>query len=441
MRAGGRHLAGVAGVLLAAALAAAEPEAMDGGTGGALLASAAEDLSGFWEARGGYRTQSDPYEKSASTMETRLQLRYQHDWDNASVKVVPDVVFDDVEDDRSSLRLDEGLGWLDLREANLLLRPGEAMDVKLGRQILTWGTGDLLFINDLFPKDWNSFFCGRDQEYLKAPSDAAKLSLFSATANLDLVYVPVFDRDRGIDGRRLSYWNSALGRRAGRDAIVRADTPDRWVDDGELAARLYRNLGGYELAAYGYHGFWKSPGGMDPLSGRAIYPDLNVWGASVRGVIGKGIGHLEAGYYDSADDRAGDDPFVRNDEVRFLAGYEQELWADCTAGVQYYVEWMQDYDAYRESLPDATRAADEVRNVVTLRLTQSLLQQNLALSLFAYYSPTDADGYLRPNANYKVSDHWQVEAGGNWFFGREAWTFFGQFERNTNVYTAVRYSF
>ncbi len=62
--------------------------------------------------------------------------------------------------------------------------------ITLGRQILTWGTGDLVFINDLFPKDWVSFFIGRDVEYLKAPSDALKVSAFSSWANLDLVYTP-----------------------------------------------------------------------------------------------------------------------------------------------------------------------------------------------------------------------------------------------------------
>ena len=51
-----------------------------------------------------------------------------------------------------------------------------AIDIKAGRQILTWGTGDYLFINDLFPKDWQSFFAGRDDEYLKAASDAIKIS-------------------------------------------------------------------------------------------------------------------------------------------------------------------------------------------------------------------------------------------------------------------------
>jgi hypothetical protein len=48
---------------------------------------------------------------------------------------------------------------------------------------------------------------------------------------------------------------------------------------------------------------------------------------------------------------------------------------------------------------------------------------------------------MRPNVHYKVSDNLAVEVGANVFFGDYAGTFFGQFENNTNIYTAIRYSF
>ena len=69
------------------------------------------------------------------------------------------------------------------------------------------------------------------------------------------------------------------------------------------------------------------------------------------------------------------------------------------------------------------------------------MNQNLAVSLFAYYSPSDADAYLRPSVSYKIDDHWSAEVGGNVFVGKDDHTFFGQFDRNTNVYAALRWSF
>jgi hypothetical protein len=308
----------------------------------------------------------------------------------------------------------------------------------VGRQILTWGTGDLVFINDMFPKDWQSFFIGRDTEYLKAPSDAAKVSLFGDWANLDIVYTPKFDPDRFISGERISYWNPTLGRLAGQDAIVHTDRPNRWFRDSEFAARLYKNINNYEVAVYGYRGYWKSPGGQDGT--QAIFPDLNVYGASIRGNVGKGIGNLEFGYYESADDQSGNNPNINNSELRFLAGYTQEVGKDFTAGLQYYIEHTMDYGEYLDSLPGGP-ARDEDRHLVTFRLTKLLMNQNLRCSLFTYYSPTDKDVYMRPNLNYKASDNVALEVGANIFFGDYPNTFFGQFQNNSNIYAAVRYSF
>jgi hypothetical protein len=398
------------------------------------------ELNGFWEVRGGVRTQPDSQEKDASIGEARLKLELEQHWADIGLKLTTDFLYDPVLD-RHDIRLEEGQGWLDLREAFLALTPIDFMDLKAGRQILTWGTGDLIFINDLFPKDWNSFFIGRDPEYLKAPSDAVKVSLYSRLANLDVVYTPRFDTDRFIDGGRISYFNSSLGRLAGRDEILKADEPDDWFRDDEIALRLFKNVNGYELAAYAYRGFWKSPGGMDPVSGMVIFPQLSVYGASVRGNVAQGIGNIELGYYDSEDDSDGDDPLVRNSEFRLLLGYEQELVTDFTAAVQYYLEQVLDYGAYRRSLPTGSPAADEYRHVITLRLTRQLMNQNLKLSLFTFYSPSDKDVYLRPNIHYKINDNWSAEIGGNTFWGEDDHTFFGQFEKNSNVYVGVRYGF
>jgi len=387
------------------------------------------DVHGFYEIRSGYRTRKDKYEKDISIMETRLQIDLSSYLDWADFKVKGDIIGDLVEE-----QVD-----FDLREAYIFTSPYDFMDLKVGRQILTWGTGDLVFINDLFPKDWQSFFIGRDVEYLKAPSDAAKISLFSDWANLDIVYTPQFDPDRFISGERISYWNSNLGRLAGQDAIQHTNKPNRWFRDSEIAARLYKNINNYEFALYGYSGYWKSPGGQNAAATQAIYPDLNVYGASVRGAFGKGIGNLEAGFYESADDESGKDPLINNSEMRYLVGYTQEIGKDFTAGVQYYIEQMLHYSQYKRNLTSGP-ARDRNRDVMTLRLTKLILNQNLRCSLFTYYSPSDKDVYMRPNINYKVSDDLAVEAGANIFFGDYPHTFFGQFQNNTNIYMAVRYS-
>jgi hypothetical protein len=398
------------------------------------------EFGGFADARLGLRLEDDPHQADSSLREMRLQLELVKEWEAVSLRITADLLFDGVaEEDRTDL--ESGDGAFDLREANLLYQASTWVDIKAGRQIMTWGTGDMIFINDLFPKDWNSFFIGRDLEYLKAPSDSAKVSVYAALANLDIVYTPRFDPDRYIDGRRISYYHPALGDVAGRNEPLGTDDPDEWFDDDDIAGRLYWNLGSWETALYGYDGFWKSPNGFDGSTGLFTFPRLAVLGASARGPMSGGIGNVEVGYYDSRDDRDGSDPEVRNSEWRGLLGYEREIIPDLTGSVQYYLEQVADHGRYLDSLPPGSPVKDRKRHVVTVRLTRLAMNQNLRLSLFNFYSPSDEDGYLRVGSLYKMTDAVRIELGGNLFYGKEDHTFFGQFEGASNIYAGVRTGF
>lgn len=96
-------------------------------------------------------------------------------------------------------------------------------------------------------------------------------------------------------------YNPMLGRIAGRDTIIRTESRNSWFTDDELALRLSRNIQGYEAALYGYRGYWKSPAGLEPATGKATFPRLAVYGGSLRGAAGPGIANLEFGYYSPSD--------------------------------------------------------------------------------------------------------------------------------------------
>ena len=389
-------------------------------------------LHGFWETRAAVRTQSDPAQsKDTPLAESRLQLETLQHWGPVELGAKADVYLDGV--------LEQAV--FDLRQLQLTWSPLDNVDLRVGRQTLTWGTGDLIFINDLFPKDWQSFLAGRDEEYLKAPSDAIRVGLFTDLVNVNFAYTPQFDPDRFITGERISYYNPMKGRTSGSDEQADFNAPSTWFQDDEFALRLYRNIGSYELAAYAYSGYWKSPGGQRMLPMQATFPKLSVYGASLRGTVGKGIGNIEVGYYDSRQDRGGDKVLINNSEFRLLIGYEQELATELTGGFQYYLEHMMDYDDYRDTLLFFMDARDQDRHLLTARLTKLLMNQDLTLSFFAFYSPSDGDAYLRPKATYKLNDTWTLEGGGNVFLGIAQHSFFGQFEDNSSVFASIRASF
>jgi hypothetical protein len=197
-----------------------------------------------------------------------------------------------------------------------------------------------------------------------------------------------------------------------------------------------------EGARYYFRGFYKEPLGVsDSVNMDFFYPRLTVYGASLRGPFAQGIGNLELGYYDSRGDRRGSNSSIENSSIKYLAGYEKDMGKDLKLGLQYQLEQMLDYDAYRAGLNPGSPADDEYRHLLTLRLTQLMMNQNLNIGLFAFYSPSDEDFYLRPRLSYKFTDNLNGTIGANIFDGNKRHTFFGQLDRNDNLYTRIRYSF
>jgi hypothetical protein len=380
--------------------------------------------TGFVEAGLGARWSSVEHldRMTLGELRWRAETRYEHDRFRVDFK--------------GDLYRDQVVEELDgqLRELALSFSPAARLDARLGRQVLTWGTGDLLFLNDLFPKDFISFFAGRDEDYLKSPSDTLRLNVFTALLNIDFAWTPRFTPDDYLYGERFAFWNPMQGEVTAPAEPRRADEPG----GGEFAVRLFRTVAATEYALYGYRGRWKQPLGVSE-SGEPRFPRLSSWGASLRTTLHKGIFNAEAAWYDSREERRGDDPRLPNSELRLLAGYEQEWVRNLTAGLQLYAERVLDYGALRASSPDPQLERDKWRNVATLRLNYRALQDTLTSSLFVFVSPSDEDWYLRPGIAWRRDDRWLYSAGLNLMGGRHEHTFFGQLEDNSNSWIRVRY--
>jgi len=434
----GRWSAWALGLLLSASVGAQTSDSLDWGDddGWGDDPWAADNQGwqwfGFVEGAWAERIQNDPLVPDDQTLaEARAQIETQRVFENYTVEAKADLWADGVENDTQA----------ELRALHVDTTLGEQIDIRAGRQILTWGTGDLVFLNDLFPKDYQAFFSGRNNEYLKAPTDAIKLSWYG-NLTMDLVWLPRANPNRFITGERLSSFSPRAGTRVAAPPKIDPIERDELIDDSELALRLSQSINGVEYAGYAYTGYDKQPSGFDRQQQKAYFPRLSVFGASIRRSAFDGIVNAETAYH-SAADSSGDDPDEPNSQWRFLAGYEHEPVSNLTLGWQYYLQWTQDHAALVSSLPQEQKpfASDEYRHVLTNRLTWQLLRQDLTLSMFTFFSPSDADYYLRPRAEYRFSDQLTGTLGGNLFGGEDDWTFYSQLENNSNVYARLRYQF
>ncbi len=304
----------------------------------------------------------------------------------------------------------------------------ERFTVRAGRQVITWGVADLLFINDTFPKDWDSFFGGLPLESLKRGSDALRFDLYADFAAVQILLAE-FRKDRLPDMDRFVL--------PGPDISAALDEPSEL----EAGLRVLRYFGSWDAALYLSRTHYRAP--ALTLTGEewgGEFPRLNAYGASLSGPLWSGVLSLEAGYYDAVEDRKGTDPAVENSQTRLLAGYSRQIAEDTTLGVQAYAEWMHDHDAYRRTLPAGFPERDQLRTVATLRFTQYHLHQTLHLSLFAFWGVSEGDGYLIPSVRYAFSDALWGELGANLFVGGRSGQF-GVLGDNDNIYATLRYAF
>ncbi len=392
-------------------------------------ASPWQPFSGFVEFGAGTRLQSDgaglPYQ-TLGEARGRIETGY-HTHELRS-------------DLRADLRYDDVVeGWqLDVRELSVRFSLGLDTDVKIGRQILTWGTGDFIFLNDLFPKDWQAFFSGLDDEYLKAPTNAVKVSYFGlGDASLDVAWMPRFEADNYLTGERFSFFSPHAGSPIAPGLSVDEISDDVW------AARLYGETQMFgrstEWALYGHWGYTGQPEAMD-AKGQPAFALLHAYGASLVLPVGTGLLNLETSYHDYKDQKGGTagQPATK---LIGLFGYQQELIANLNLGVQYQVEHLRDYSAWLGTQPYPQFALDKNRHLLTTRLNYQAQQEKLILSLFAFYSPSNEDYYLRPQASYRWDDFWSFAAGFNLLGGNGNHTFFGQLADNSNAWLRVRLSY
>ncbi len=373
---------------------------------------------------------SNPNGDDFKWAEEKVQIKIGGDKDPFYLFLKIDLSYDHL-DDETDLELREG--YIDYLS--------ESWDLRVGRQIITWGVGDLIFINDIFPKDYEAFFSGRPLEYLKIGSDAVKIGIYPRFISAELVIIPFFESNNSP--KRGRFWMfDPMPHITNRHE----EEPITNLGNTELALRIYRNLIDYDVSLYFYKGFFRQSSMLpnnipSPTKITLFYPELSVYGASLQGRVMNGIISFEVGYYDSRQDRKGTDSMIPNSQTRFLIGYQRQLWEDFTIGLQYYGAYMHDYSEYETNLPEGFPKEKRFHDLMTIRLTQLLRHQTLKVSFFSFWGLSEGDYMIIPEVKYNFSDHIWAALGANIFGGGEEWSQFGSLDKNDIIYTIIRYEF
>lgn len=327
--------------------------------------------------------------------------------------------------------------WNDVSLANTRAETNEAFldllgigqgSLRVGRQVVTWGTGEYLYVNDIFPKNYDRFFRGHSFDALKDAVDGMKAGWSFESADVELV-VSRPRPDHMPEGRRY----------VGASAMPIESLPQE-QSGTDVALKMSTRLSSFDVA--GYAGRYRSRTQSIAMAGagptREGAPVSHV-GASVTGNVAGGVVWAEVAHL-SLDVIPGNmNRFAAGSRVKTLLGYSRELSTDVTATAQIQTEHDTDRQAYVQSLAPGVRPLKRDRVLGHLRVHARLVNQTVGLGLQGFFGQ-EGDRHINPFASYTPLDGLNFELGANLFYGR-ADTQYGALSDDSNVYLSARYSY
>ncbi len=328
---------------------------------------------------------------------------------------------------------------LDIREAYATLPLG-AFDIRAGKQIITWGTGDFLFINDFFPKNYAAFYAGLPIDHLKEGLTALRISGYSSAANLEIVATPFFQENIFPGQDRFILPKDPAGGLA--PPLIH---PSLRFENGEVAIRLYRNILGWDAGLYGYTGHNRQPT-LQILPAdtganlRIAFPQIASGGISLTGSLPLAVINLEAGFSHPFADGAWKAPLLPDQELKFLGGLKAGQTGAWSLGVQYYAE-LNEFNPNTANMRSGNPFVPEnIHQILTSSLDLSPGYQTLRIYCFAYYDLTYRESLVMPEISYQVTDRATIALGGRGYYGNGDPRSFGYYGSNDCVFTRVSYS-
>jgi len=377
-----------------------------------------------------------------------------------------------VEDDYQSARYQmytnrktwTGISWV--RELYLDYF-SDYIDVRLGKQIVTWGTADGIRILDEYvnPLDWREFSLKAWNE-IKVPLWMLKVELVpTVNGSLQFLFIPDFEPD---------YWpavnspyaigTSKLGaellnglKRAGFSVSQVDDRPAETFENAKFGVRWRDVLGNFEYTInYIYSWATKSPEKVtirDVTTLTAIsktqYYRVNVWGFSFSKTFVSGFlqGLTLRGEFTYTKDEPrcykGNDGrlyWKKTDLFKYAIGLDKYIITNWFTSFQFIQLIRSKKDV--EGQPFVWCSAgpmDKVETILTLKVSTDFFHERLKPGVLIIYGD-DNDWRISPEAFFEISDHITTKLGMHIFVGKES-GIHGQFNDKNELFLEVKYSF
>jgi hypothetical protein len=313
---------------------------------------------------------------------------------------------------------------------------GKLADVRVGRQILVWGRADQLNPTDnLTPRDFTLLVPDTADDRLGA--DAVLFAHRRGEYALSAIWLPHFRPNIVPLPGGVSVRKQIPG------------SADQW------AIKFDRSGGqGVDWSLSSFSGFDLNPTlGVDPnaTNGGLLerHPRIRVTGGDFAIPVGR-FGLRGEAAYTSTEDHDGTDPLKKKPFYFGVFGVERTFFDYLNINVQYYVYAVQHYLDPRQVVDPGLRQLAVSQAIVNhqlgrsdqgiaIRIADKWWNETLEGEVAALASFDRRDFALKPKVTYAFNDRLKGTLSADILRGSQD-AFFGRFQRNSVVYSELRYS-
>jgi len=320
----------------------------------------------------------------------------------------------------------------------------DAADFRIGKQIIVWGRADQINPTDnLSPRDNTLLFAETDDQ--RQGTTAAK-----ATYHFTQTY-----HFTGLAATAI--WLPLFRPNVQPIAPTPGVTFTENIPKGDqFALKLEQTGQDIDWSLSYFHGFDLNPdlsmtAPPPPVLNIALnHHRIRVLGADAATVLGR-YGVRSEIAYTWTEDAAGNNPFIKNPFLYWVAGADKTFLEYLNINVQYFARHISRYQnpttivnpleqtvAVQQSIIASQQ--DRFQQGASLRVSNKWLNETLDAELTTVYNATRGDYLLRPKMGYAFSDHWRGSLGANLFRGDKN-TFFGLLKNRSSVFAELRYGF
>lgn len=315
-----------------------------------------------------------------------------------------------------------------------------SVDVRAGKQIITWGRADALNPTDvLTPKDF-TLLSAKDEDERRIGTAALKANYYRGDYTLSLIWLPIFNPT-----------TIPLTAPPGFKLIEDKRSQGKWTEQG-FAAKLDHTGGDLDWSFSYYYGLDLIPIGrpLTPTLTQLTHNRIHMVGADFARNFGRFGMRGEAAYVQTQDP-GGSDPFIKNPYVYYVLGVDHDVTEDLNINLQAYQRIIINYqDVFKIQDPIARDVAvlnvifnqqmDRVQEGLTGRIKAQWWNDTLEAELLGVWNANRSDFFVRPSVAYAFTDVWKGFVGWDVFNGRKQ-SFNGFFQPNTAFFAELRATF